>query len=88
MTVVTVYDFQLAMTSLLKKTSASNTNDRLTHKPIGPEPHTKPKAIGNSIVGMYPSVFNGTAFRIDHIRLIGSMDIFRILGRKKSETHY
>ena len=47
-----------------------------------------PKAIGNSIAGMYPSVFNGTAFRIDHIGLIGSMDIFRILGRKKSETHY
>ena len=42
-----------------------------------------PKEIGNSIAGMYPSVFNGTPFRIDHIRLIGSMDIFRILGRKK-----
>ena len=76
------------MTSLPKKTSASNTNDRITHKPIGPRSYTMPKAIGNSIAGMYPSVFNGTPFRIDHIRLIGSMDIFRILGRKKSETHY
>ena len=76
------------MTSLPKKTNASNTNDRITHKPIGPRSYTMPKAIGNSIAGMYPSVFNGTAFRIDHIRLIGSMDIFRILGRKKSETHY
>ena len=47
-----------------------------------------PKAIGNSIAGMYSPVFNGTAFRIDHIGLIGSMDIFRILGRKKSETNY
>ncbi len=47
-----------------------------------------PKAIGNSIVGMYSPVFNGTAFRIDHIRLVGSMDIFTISGRQKSETHY
>ena len=69
------------MTSLPKKTSASNTNDRITHKPIGPEPHTKPKAIGNSIAGMYSPVFNGAAFRIDHIRLVGSMDIFTILVR-------
>ena len=73
------------MTSLPKKTSASNTNDRITHKPIGPRSYTMPKAIGNSIAGMYPSVFNGTAFRIDHIRLVGSMDIFRILGRKRAK---
>lgn len=76
------------MTSLPKKTSASNTNDRITYKPIGPRSYTMPKAIGNSIVGMYSPVFNGTAFRIDHIRLVGSMDIFTISGRQKSETHY
>lgn len=74
------------MTSLTKKTSASNTNDKIAYKPIGPEPHTKPKAIGNSIAGMYPSVFNGNAFRIDHIRLICSMDIFTIFRKAKERN--
>ena len=85
---MTACDQKLANNFTPQKTSASNTNDRITHKPIGPRSYTMPKAIGNSIAGMYSPVFNGTAFRIDHIGLIGSMDIFRILGRKKSETHY
>ena len=69
--------------------SAGNTNDKMIYSPIGSEPYTKPKTItkpnktviSNSIVDMYPSVFNRTAFRIDHIRLVGSTVIFTILGR-------
>ena len=45
-----------------------------------------PKAIGNSIAGMYPSVFKGAAFLIDHIRMGGSMDVFTILGRQKERN--
>ena len=68
------------MTSHTKKTSDSNTNDKITHKLIKSEPYTMPKAIPK------PDKNGNEQYRPHQTGRF--KEFFTILVRKKSKTYY